>query len=34
VGLGVSGVMVCRADDAVARLEFLERQAFRILRPE
>ncbi|WP_198374148.1 glycosyltransferase family 4 protein [Neoroseomonas rubea] len=34
VGLGVTGVMVCRADDAAARLDFLESQAFRILRPE
>lgn len=34
VGLGVTGVMVCRPEDAVARLEFLESQAFRVLRPE
>ncbi len=34
VGLGVTGVMVCHPEDAVARLEFLERQAFRVLRPE
>jgi hypothetical protein len=34
VGLGVTGVMACRPEDTAARLEFLESQAFRILRPE
>jgi hypothetical protein len=27
-------VMVCRADDVQARLDFLERQAYRVLGPE
>ncbi len=31
VGLGVTSVMVCRPNDLVARLDFLERHAFRVL---
>ncbi|MBR0652241.1 glycosyltransferase [Roseomonas terrae] len=31
IGLGVTSVMLCRADDLLARLEFLERQAYRVL---
>lgn len=33
VGLGVTGVMLCRPDDLQARLDFLERQAYRVLAP-
>jgi len=31
VGLGVTAVMLCRPDDLAARLDFLERQAYRVL---
>lgn len=31
VGLGVTALMVCRPDDLQARLDFLERQAYRVL---
>jgi glycosyltransferase involved in cell wall biosynthesis len=34
IGLGITMVMVCRADDVQARLDFLERQAYRVLGPE
>lgn len=33
VGLGVTAVMLCRPDDLQARLDFLERQAYRVLGP-
>ena len=33
VGLGVTAVMLCRPDDFQARLDFLERQAYRVLGP-
>lgn len=33
VGIGLTSVMVCRPNDLVARLEFLERHAFRVLDP-
>lgn len=33
VGIGLSGFMVCRRDDLLSRLEFLERQQFRIVGP-
>jgi hypothetical protein len=32
-GAGVTSVMVCTADDIAARVGFLERHAFRVLRP-
>ncbi len=34
VGAGVTCAMICRADDLAARVEFLERHAFRVLRPD
>jgi len=33
VGLGLSSVMICRPNDLVARLDFLERHAFRLIEP-
>lgn len=33
VGLGVTAVMLCRPDDLAARLDFLERQAYRVIGP-
>lgn len=33
VGLGVTSFMVCRPNDIVARLDFVERHAFRVLSP-
>lgn len=34
VGLGVTSMMLCRAEDLQARLDFLERQAYRVLGPD
>jgi hypothetical protein len=34
VGAGVTCAMICAADDIAARVGFLERHAFRVLRPE
>lgn len=34
VGLGVSALMLCRPDDLGARIDFLERYAYRALRPD
>ena len=34
IGLGVTALMLCRPDDLQARLDFLERQAYRVLGPE
>ncbi|MBW6397694.1 glycosyltransferase [Roseomonas sp. HJA6] len=33
IGLGVTSVMLCRPDDLEARLDFLERQTYRVLGP-
>jgi glycosyltransferase involved in cell wall biosynthesis len=33
VGIGVASVMICAPDDMAARLDFMERHAFRVLRP-
>jgi hypothetical protein len=34
VGVGVTSVMICTAGDIAARVGFLERHAFRVLRPQ
>jgi glycosyltransferase involved in cell wall biosynthesis len=34
VGLGLTSFMLCRPNDLVARVEFLERHAFRVLAPD
>ncbi|MEO3471693.1 glycosyltransferase [Roseomonas sp. CAU 1739] len=34
VGLGVTAMMLCRPDDLPARIDFLERQAYRVLGPD
>ncbi len=34
VGLGVTALMLCRPEDVQARLEFLERQAYRVVGPD
>jgi glycosyltransferase involved in cell wall biosynthesis len=34
IGLGVTTMMLCRPDDLLARIEFLERQAYRVLGPD
>jgi len=34
LGLGITAVMACASDDLAARLDFLERQALRVLDPE